>query len=219
MLGVRTAAASPRCRLGPRASRRSIPTTAGDRVYCKMLAHGAVHAAFAGYTGITVGLVNTHVSRWARRRLRCRMPQQRGGSRECRAVRSVLRSSGLLPGATWQQAECRAASTGAAAAQHSELPVCCHRLSSVPALAVLPAPQYCYLPIPLIIQAPRKVDPTGELWNRLRSSIGEHALVSQTLHQHSSCSFPRALTCRPLLLQASPCSSDGPGPTDATLPH
>ncbi|EFN58628.1 hypothetical protein CHLNCDRAFT_29926 [Chlorella variabilis] len=70
----------------------SIPTTAGDRVYCKMLAHGAVHAAFAGYTGITVGLVNTH---------------------------------------------------------------------------------YCYLPIPLIIQAPRKVDPTGELWNRLRSSIGQ----------------------------------------------
>ncbi|KAL4440737.1 hypothetical protein ABPG77_000446 [Micractinium sp. CCAP 211/92] len=71
---------------------RSIPTTAGDRVYCKMLAHGAVHGAFAGFTGITVGLVNTH---------------------------------------------------------------------------------YCYLPIPLIIQAPRKVDPHGELWNRLRSSIGQ----------------------------------------------
>ncbi|KAI3436493.1 hypothetical protein D9Q98_005910 [Chlorella vulgaris] len=70
---------------------RSIPTTAGDRVYCKMLAHGAVHAAFAGYSGVTVGLVNTH---------------------------------------------------------------------------------YCYLPIPLIIQAPRKVDPDGELWNRLRSSCG-----------------------------------------------
>ena len=39
---------------------RSIPTIAGDRVYCKMLAHGAVHGAFAGFTGITVGLVNTH---------------------------------------------------------------------------------------------------------------------------------------------------------------
>ena len=25
-----------------------------------MLAHNAVHAAFAGYTGVTVGLVNTH---------------------------------------------------------------------------------------------------------------------------------------------------------------
>ncbi|PSC69047.1 phosphofructokinase family [Micractinium conductrix] len=71
---------------------RSIPTTAGDRVYCKMLAHGAVHGAFAGFTGITVGLVNTH---------------------------------------------------------------------------------YCYLPIPLIIQAPRRVEARGELWNRLRSSIGQ----------------------------------------------
>ncbi|PRW56044.1 phosphofructokinase family isoform B [Chlorella sorokiniana] len=71
---------------------RSIPTIAGDRVYCKMLAHGAVHGAFAGFTGITVGLVNTH---------------------------------------------------------------------------------YCYLPIPLIIQAPRRVDPNGELWNRLRSSCGQ----------------------------------------------
>jgi 6-phosphofructokinase 1 len=38
----------------------SIPTTSNDRIYCKVLAHNAVHAAFAGYTGITVGLVNTH---------------------------------------------------------------------------------------------------------------------------------------------------------------
>jgi hypothetical protein len=29
-----------------------------------MLAHGAVHGAFAGYTGVTVGLVNTHVRAW-----------------------------------------------------------------------------------------------------------------------------------------------------------
>lgn len=39
---------------------RSIPTTSGDRIYCKILAHNAVHAAFAGFTGVTVGLVNTH---------------------------------------------------------------------------------------------------------------------------------------------------------------
>jgi hypothetical protein len=39
---------------------RSIPTTSNDRIYCKILAHNAVHAAFAGYTGVTVGLVNTH---------------------------------------------------------------------------------------------------------------------------------------------------------------
>jgi 6-phosphofructokinase 1 len=40
---------------------RSIPATSDDRVYCKMLAHGALHAAFAGYTAVTVGQVNTHV--------------------------------------------------------------------------------------------------------------------------------------------------------------
>lgn len=72
--------------------RRSIPTTSNDRIYCKILAHNAVHAAFAGYTGITVGLVNTH---------------------------------------------------------------------------------YVYLPIPVIIQAPRRVDPRGKMWNRLRASIGQ----------------------------------------------
>eukprot|EP00879_Flechtneria_rotunda_P018236 GHRR01019131.1.p1 GENE.GHRR01019131.1~~GHRR01019131.1.p1 ORF type:complete len:145 (+),score=41.55 GHRR01019131.1:247-681(+) len=71
---------------------RSIPTTSNDRIYCKILAHNAVHGAFAGYTGITVGLVNTH---------------------------------------------------------------------------------YVYLPIPVIIQAPRKVDPRGKMWNRLRASIGQ----------------------------------------------
>ena len=39
---------------------RAITTTAIDRIYCKVLAHNAVHAAFAGFTGITVGLVNTN---------------------------------------------------------------------------------------------------------------------------------------------------------------
>ena len=39
---------------------RATPTNAADRVLCKILAHNAVHAAFGGYTGITVGLVNTH---------------------------------------------------------------------------------------------------------------------------------------------------------------
>jgi 6-phosphofructokinase len=27
---------------------RAIPTTSNDRIYCKILAHNAVHAAFAG---------------------------------------------------------------------------------------------------------------------------------------------------------------------------
>lgn len=33
---------------------RTVPTISNDRIYCKILAHNAVHAAFAGYTGITV---------------------------------------------------------------------------------------------------------------------------------------------------------------------
>ena len=75
---------------------RSVPTTSNDRIYCKVLAHNAVHAAFAGYTGITVGLVNTH---------------------------------------------------------------------------------YVYLPIPVVISAPRCVDPKGKAWNRLRASIGQPNFV------------------------------------------
>ena len=71
---------------------RSIPTTSGDRIYCKILAHNAVHAAFSGFTGVVVGLVNTH---------------------------------------------------------------------------------YVLLPIPVVIQAPRRVDPRGKQWNRLRASIGQ----------------------------------------------
>jgi len=71
---------------------RSVPTGSNDRIYCKILAHNAVHGAFAGFTGSTVGLVNTH---------------------------------------------------------------------------------YCYLPIPVIIQAPRRIDPRGRMWNRLRAAIGQ----------------------------------------------
>ena len=39
---------------------RAILTTTNDRIYCKVLGQGAVHGAFAGFTGCTVGLVNTH---------------------------------------------------------------------------------------------------------------------------------------------------------------
>eukprot|EP00882_Tetradesmus_deserticola_P021290 GHRQ01023050.1.p1 GENE.GHRQ01023050.1~~GHRQ01023050.1.p1 ORF type:complete len:434 (+),score=225.84 GHRQ01023050.1:204-1505(+) len=75
---------------------RSIPTTSNDRIYCKVLGQGAVHGAFAGYTGFTVGLVNTH---------------------------------------------------------------------------------YVYLPIPTIIQVPRKVNPKGRRWNRLKTAINQPDLV------------------------------------------
>lgn len=75
---------------------RSIPTTSNDRIYCKVLGQGAVHGAFAAYTGFTVGLVNTH---------------------------------------------------------------------------------YVYLPIPTIIQAPRRVNPKGRRWNRLKTAINQPDLV------------------------------------------
>lgn len=71
---------------------RSVPTIASDRIYCRTLAHNAVHAAFAGFSGVTVGLVSGH---------------------------------------------------------------------------------HVLLPIPVVIQAPRRVDPRGKQWNRLRAAIGQ----------------------------------------------
>jgi 6-phosphofructokinase 1 len=68
---------------------RSVPANTSDRIYCKLLGHNAVHAAFAGFTGITSGMVNSH---------------------------------------------------------------------------------YCYLPIYEVIKSPRRVNPNGRSWNRLRSS-------------------------------------------------
>jgi len=37
---------------------RSVPANASDSVYCAQLAQEAVHAAMAGYTGISVGMVD-----------------------------------------------------------------------------------------------------------------------------------------------------------------
>lgn len=39
---------------------RTTPTISSDRIYCRILAHNAVHGAFAGLTGVMVGLVSTH---------------------------------------------------------------------------------------------------------------------------------------------------------------
>ena len=85
----------------------SSPPQATDRIYCKILAHNSVHAAFAGYTGTTVGLMNTH---------------------------------------------------------------------------------YVFLPIPTVIQAPRRVDPHGKMWNRLRNSIG----MPDFTDSPNSCDLPPA---------------------------
>lgn len=38
---------------------RAIASNASDNIYCTLLAHGAVHGAMAGYTGFTVGPVNS----------------------------------------------------------------------------------------------------------------------------------------------------------------
>ena len=39
---------------------RGIPANAHDSIYCTILGQNAVHGAFAGYTGISIGMVNTH---------------------------------------------------------------------------------------------------------------------------------------------------------------
>lgn len=75
---------------------RASPTITTDRIYCKVLGQGAVHGVFAGYTGFTIGLVNTH---------------------------------------------------------------------------------YVLLPIGVIIQAPRVVDPLGRSYNRLITAISQPALL------------------------------------------
>ncbi|KAG2487968.1 hypothetical protein HYH03_013408 [Edaphochlamys debaryana] len=71
---------------------RTPPCTALDHIYARVLAHNAVDAAFSAFTGVTVGMVNTH---------------------------------------------------------------------------------HVLLPVPLVTQAPRRVDPWGKAWNRLRADNGQ----------------------------------------------
>jgi 6-phosphofructokinase 1 len=39
---------------------RSVPPNIEDRQYCSLLAIHAVHAAMAGHTGVSIGLINNH---------------------------------------------------------------------------------------------------------------------------------------------------------------
>jgi 6-phosphofructokinase 1 len=39
---------------------RSVPANASDQLYCSLLAQSAVHGAMAGFSGFTVGMINTH---------------------------------------------------------------------------------------------------------------------------------------------------------------
>eukprot|EP01048_Picozoa_sp_COSAG05_P004500 COSAG05_NODE_245_length_12989_cov_32.994725_1_plen_181_part_00 len=41
---------------------RSVPANAADSLFCMLLGQNAVHAAMAGYTGSSVGLVNNHIA-------------------------------------------------------------------------------------------------------------------------------------------------------------
>ena len=40
---------------------RSVPANAADSMYCMMLGQNAVHAAMAGFTGVSVGLCNNRM--------------------------------------------------------------------------------------------------------------------------------------------------------------
>lgn len=47
------------CYTDPTYMIRAIPSNASDNVYCTLLAQSAVHGAMAGYSGFTVGPVNS----------------------------------------------------------------------------------------------------------------------------------------------------------------
>jgi 6-phosphofructokinase 1 len=101
-----------------------------------MLAHGAAHAAFAGYTGVAVGLVNTHF---------------------------VLLPIPLIIQAT------RKVQLGKHEACNFGDYLCSAHL-------------YTYKGRNVDLDCPlSQVDPAGELWNRLRSSIGQPNFVT-SLH-------------------------------------
>ena len=44
--------------LDPTYTIRACPANATDAIYCNLLGQHAVHAAFAGYTNVSVGLIN-----------------------------------------------------------------------------------------------------------------------------------------------------------------
>ncbi len=107
---------------------RAIPTTSNDRIYCKILAHNAVHAAFAGAHGSF---------------------SERGGSawlrvRSCSALLSRQNcTAGARPTLDFSLTPPR--HTHISHAGYTGLTV------------GLVNTHYCLLPIPVVISAPRKV--------------------------------------------------------------
>ena len=142
---------------------RAMPTNSNDRVYCKVLGQSAVHGAFAGFTGFTPGLVNTHYVRRAASLRRFGLAALRLAPP--RAARGFH---------VWGAARLRAALSPSVASP---------ALTSQPAAPPKPNPTHetrnpqVYLPIPAIIQAVRKVNPNGRRWNRLKTSIRQPELA------------------------------------------
>ena len=151
---------------------RSIPTTSNDRIYCKILAHNAVHAAFAGYTGITgEPAAQVRAAQLASNDARGPERQNWRGCHPCpfSPASSLLSHSkvGLvnthyvyLPIPVIIQVGgglgCTRMAFGAGG-----VVTCTHTDAQTSAVThVCP-------------QAPRKVDPRGKAWNRLRASIGQ----------------------------------------------
>ncbi|GFH13165.1 PFK domain-containing protein [Haematococcus lacustris] len=174
---------------------RAIPTTSTDRIYCKILAHNAVHAAFAGMCGgpgwqwVRVATAAGGQS-WA-----AGSCSGQGGCTGCGegattccewwqlgvALHSHPAACLNLSKSSWQghldafemtllKHSCRYSLGGVHAVCS-----CCPGFTGL--TVGLVNTHYVYLPIPVVIQAPRKVDPRGKAWNRLRAAIGQPNFV------------------------------------------
>ena len=124
---------------------RSIPTTSNDRIYCKILAHNAVHAAFAGERGLLILAVSVLMMAF------------RFGLCFFLSLTTNHNNHTTKTTTETQKTKTKKGYTGITVG--------------------LVNTHYVYLPIPIIIQAPRRVDPRGKMWNRLRASIGQPNFV------------------------------------------
>ena len=145
-----------------------MPCISNDRIYCKILAHNAVHSAFAGYTGVTVGLVNTHyvLLPIPGRHLRAaqgelppfQLPAYPGlPVTACRnaARKYICRCSSAI-----EANQTGLASTDNIGIRGAEV-VRCNVLHAVIKRGVR------------LASLQMQVDPKGKMWNRLRASIGQ----------------------------------------------
>jgi len=124
----------------------SVPCISNDRIYCKILAHNAVHSAFAGYTGVTVGLVNTHY-------VLLPIPV---------VISAPRRVSALCHHLWWAPSS----------TLHLAVPCLSQNWCQpmyAPTSVRFPWSTCLTRSLALMVQ----VDPRGKMWNRLRASIGQ----------------------------------------------